>query len=253
METGDQSLERAEKQEFLLENIVTPGYRRESFAAFISTQKENGSDIDNWTFEELKQVVLDFQDSYKEPLTPEKGQDDSYDGSEAPELFGDRIKENNDIQNQPSEEEYAKEYDHIDLSAEGKENNNDEGENGQENEGVVKASICDFEDTTKISDQTAFNKITEHCIEITDAVHNPGGLFSFSYVEYYIDTQPFGWSVTRREQDFKRLREYLLKKYPQFIIPPMIQNKLFEMQADKDTKKVYFQEFLREITTNPEL
>lgn len=90
-------------------------------------------------------------------------------------------------------------------------------------------------------------------IDITDAITNPGGLFQFSYVEYYIETYPFGWSVTRKEQDFKRLREYFLKKFPQFVIPPIIQNKLFESKVDKDTKKIYYQEFLREIMTNQEL
>lgn len=116
-----------------------------------------------------------------------------------------------------------------------------------------KPILLDFEDTIKISDKTAINKADDVFIEITEVVNNPGGLFSFSYLDYIIDTHPFGWNVARREQDFKRLRDYLLKKFPQFVIPPFLQNKLLEAKAEVETKKLYYQEFLREVVANSEL
>lgn len=45
----------------------------------------------------------------------------------------------------------------------------------------------------------------------------------------------------------------MLKKFPQFVIPPLLQAKLLHAQADNETKKIYFQEFLREILSNQEL
>jgi len=37
-----------------------------------------------------------------------------------------------------------------------------------------------------------------------------------------LETKPFNWNVRRREVDFIKLREYYLKRYPQFVIPPLI-------------------------------
>jgi hypothetical protein len=116
-----------------------------------------------------------------------------------------------------------------------------------------KNKLLDFQDSVKISDKTALNKNDEVLLEITEAIQNPGGLFSFSFVEYTIETHPFGWNVLRKEQDFKRFRDYMVKKFPQFVIPPLLQTKLLEAQADIETKKTYFQEFLREIIRNKEL
>ncbi|CAI2363587.1 unnamed protein product [Moneuplotes crassus] len=247
---------RAQKQKFLLENIVNPGYKKELFAAYIADKRENGGDIDNWSLEELKEVVYDFQNSYEVSLNSDEN-NDSYeiDYHESPELFGDGASQNCDSQNVNSELSYTNDSNSTKHPVEEDQKISTEISKHQEGgeQRMRASSMCDIEDTTRISDLTAFNKVPDHSITITDAVHNSGGLFSFSYVEYYIETQPFGWNVKRREQDFQRLRNYLLKKFPQFVIPPLIQNKLFEMQSDKETKKVYFQEFLREVSSNPEL
>ena len=34
-------------------------------------------------------------------------------------------------------------------------------------------------------------------------------------------TYPFGWKVQRLDIDFVQLRNYLIRKYPQVIIPPL--------------------------------
>jgi hypothetical protein len=44
---------------------------------------------------------------------------------------------------------------------------------------------------------------------------------SSSLVQMEIMTYPFKWKVTRTHHDFNALRDYLLKKYPQTIIPPL--------------------------------
>ena len=36
-----------------------------------------------------------------------------------------------------------------------------------------------------------------------------------------IQTYPMGWKVQRLDIDFVQLRHYLVKKYPQVIIPPL--------------------------------
>jgi len=61
-----------------------------------------------------------------------------------------------------------------------------------------------------------------------------------------LNTYPMGWKVQRLDIDFVQLRHYLIKKYPQVIIPPLPKvnqkKKLTRKQLYK--KKVYYQKFL---------
>lgn len=51
-------------------------------------------------------------------------------------------------------------------------------------------------------------------VEITEAKYNPGGFFSFSYIDFEIETTPFDWLVRWKEIDFIKLREYYIKYFP---------------------------------------
>ena len=63
--------------------------------------------------------------------------------------------------------------------------------------------LLDFEERIKISEKTSLSKLDNASVEINETAYYPGGLLSFSYIEYILDTHPFGWTVERREQDFK--------------------------------------------------
>lgn len=62
-------------------------------------------------------------------------------------------------------------------------------------------------------------------------------------------TYPLGWKVQRLDIDFVQLRNYLIRKYPQVIIPPLPQvnqkKKLSRKQLQK--KKVYYQKFMTSV------
>ena len=53
---GDAALERAKKQQYLVEHIQSKGYDTTTFANFMATKKEGGGDVDVWNLEELKDV-----------------------------------------------------------------------------------------------------------------------------------------------------------------------------------------------------
>jgi hypothetical protein len=61
-----------------------------------------------------------------------------------------------------------------------------------------------------------------------------------------LQTYPMGWKVQRLDIDFVQLRHYLVKKYPQVIIPPLPlvnqKKKLTKKQLYK--KKIYYQKFM---------
>ena len=56
-----------EKQNYLTENILEKGYEAEEFADFLSIKKgQDGLDLDNWTMDELKNLVSEFIEYHKE-------------------------------------------------------------------------------------------------------------------------------------------------------------------------------------------
>ena len=56
-----------EKQNYLKENILEKGYEAEEFADFLSIKKgQDEIDLDNWTMDELKNLVNEFLEYHKE-------------------------------------------------------------------------------------------------------------------------------------------------------------------------------------------
>ncbi len=64
-----------------------------------------------------------------------------------------------------------------------------------------------------------------------------------------IVTYPFKWKVSRTHADFAVLRDYLLRKYPQTIVPPLPRfsgrKRLTHKQIVK--RQVYYQRFLTHV------
>ena len=56
----ESSEELEEKQKYLREEIQEKGYNTETFSDYMAQLKENGTDLNNWTLDELKQVVSSF-------------------------------------------------------------------------------------------------------------------------------------------------------------------------------------------------
>ena len=53
------------KQKYLRDEILSQNYDADEFSEFISQYKENGLDLSNWTFEELKDAVQKFKNKNK--------------------------------------------------------------------------------------------------------------------------------------------------------------------------------------------
>ena len=54
------------KQELLKNEIIGKSLNPEKFLQFCQSQKENGDDLNNWTYEELKQCVQNFAKSQEQ-------------------------------------------------------------------------------------------------------------------------------------------------------------------------------------------
>ena len=57
---SEEDLSIEEKQNYLRENILEKNYDTNSFIEFLKEKKEDGDDIQNWSFPDLKQVVKEF-------------------------------------------------------------------------------------------------------------------------------------------------------------------------------------------------
>ena len=55
-----------EKQQYLKSEILDQGYDADKFSEYICTIKENGTDLNNWTLEELQNIVISFKKQEKE-------------------------------------------------------------------------------------------------------------------------------------------------------------------------------------------
>ena len=54
--------EKIEKQNYLKENILQAGYDAALFGLFMAEQRDDGTDINNWTYDELVTLVKEFKD-----------------------------------------------------------------------------------------------------------------------------------------------------------------------------------------------
>lgn len=57
------SEETAQKQELLQREIIDKNLDKNAFINYCLRKKEDGDDLNNWTFQELKDLVSDFQNS----------------------------------------------------------------------------------------------------------------------------------------------------------------------------------------------
>jgi hypothetical protein len=57
----EQVKEIEEKQKYLVNEIMNQNYDPQRFSDYISNFKENGTDLNNWTFAELKEIVASFK------------------------------------------------------------------------------------------------------------------------------------------------------------------------------------------------
>lgn len=79
--------ETKNKQQFLRVEILEKGFDPNKFVEYISGERENGHDIDNWSFEDLEKAVREFcaHNTQNEELGRERAESKVYDSEEEEE------------------------------------------------------------------------------------------------------------------------------------------------------------------------
>ena len=194
-----------DKQNLLQSEIIDKNYDKTAFINFCLSKKENGDDLNNWTLEELTEIVTEF------------------------------VKNQNEAQQEAQPEE-QKVYASNDQPP-------TEGENPEiKKEDIEKMEKFNAEDSKNFKEKVIACKKLEKS-ELSDkkiiiTVKNPkekdGGVFGKSYVLYEVHTDPFNWVVYRRYSDFDNLRKLISKHFPSFYVPPLPNKKIGNRRFETD-------------------
>ena len=186
------------KQSLLQSEIIEKNYDKTAFINFCLSKKENGDDLNNWTLDELTEIVREFVNS--------QNQNQQEPQTDAPQNEG-----------QKGEQEIKKE----DIEKMEK-FNAEEPKNFKER--VIE---CRKLEKTQLND----NKLV---ITVRNPKEMDGGVFGKNYVVYEVQTDPFGWVVLRRFSDFDNLRKLIAKHFPSFYVPPLPNKKMGNRRFEPD-------------------
>ena len=186
------------KQTLLQTEIIEKNYDKTAFINFCLSKKENGDDLNNWTTEELTEIVREFVNSQNQTTAP------------SDTAKGD-AKGNQEIKKEDIEK--------IEKF------NAEESKNFKE-----KVIECRKLEKTQLND----NKLV---ITVRNPKEMDGGVFGKNYVVYEVQTDPFGWVVLRRFSDFDTLRKLISKHFPSFYVPPLPDKKMGNRRFEEDFLK----------------
>ena len=201
------------KQDLLNNEIITKNYDKNAFINFCLSKKENGDDLNNWTLEELKEIVSEFVSTQTEVQVEAQ-----------PEEQNQNYQESNPQQEIPPPEEQQQQEQEI------------------KKEDIEKMEKFNAEDSKSFKERVFTCKKLEKT-ELSDkkiiiTVKNPkekdGGVFGKNYVLYEVHTDPFNWTVYRRFSDFDNLRKLIAKHFPSFYVPPLPNKKIGNRRFEKD-------------------
>ena len=190
------------KQTLLQTEIIDKNYDKTAFINFCLSKKENGDDLNNWTLDELRQIVSEFVSS----------QTESQPQSEQPQEV---------VQYSPQAEGQQQEIKKEDIEKMEK-FNAEESKNFKE-----RVITCKKLERTDLSDK----KLQ---ITVKDPKEKDGGVFGKNYILYEVHTAPFNWIVYRRFSDFDNLRKLIAKHFPSFYVPPLPNKKMGNRRFEKD-------------------
>ena len=211
-----------EKQDYLRENILEKGYDTNMFIDFLKSKKgEDGENIDNWTLEDLREVVKEFTSLAENPNPVQE---------EKPE-----VKKEPEVEQNPPP-----------LT---KTNNTSNDEPGLKDEefGIV---IPDYTKCQQI-EKSELSKYDNIEIKINSYKLVDNGFFSKSYYNFQIETKPLNYNVNRRYSDFEWLKEKLSIIFNTSILPALCKKKKMVDESKINRRMRELEQFLNYLLKDP--
>ena len=188
-----------EKQNYLRENILEKGYNPNEFVDFLKSKKgEAGSDISNWSMDDLKEVVQEFV-SKNAPL--ENSEPPSEPPSEQNKIQIETKNTNTNAKINKSRSVIPGNSISISLT--------------EEDYGLI---VPDYVECIK-SETTELSKYDNIEITVTEPKKINNGFFSKAFINYLITTNQINGSVRRKHADFFWLKERLSTVFNLNVMP----------------------------------
>ena len=261
------------KQQFLQKEILEKKYDQNKFLQFCTSQRENGDDLNNWTFEELKTVVTNFQESQKVVEKPKQSsslneflasakvnsppqqqninQPPQYQspypnyGQKIPQ-YGQPTQYNQSFQPPQPQQQGNSQIPHLIqlvsslnplqqmLNSEKMQQKiNQDVQNCQLVQSNQSYPKIKFEINCKKAEKNILND-KEIKVKIQNPKTSEKSLLSTQYTVYEVSTESMKWLVLRRYSDFDWLRSILCKFYPRILVPPIPGKKVGNRRFEQD-------------------
>ena len=221
--------EKVQKQNLLKSEIIDNGYDQSEFIEFCMQKKKEGDDLNNWTYEELKNIIKEF-------IT--KTNHDYFQEKKVKEIPKESVeeKEKNDIKNDKEE-----------LS--------DEIINKNE-EKIIKIKCKELKKNI-LNDQKIFAKIEKFILMKSNNIisNNSYYVYEITISNRQKDSKDkIFFKVTRKYSDFLQLREILTKFFPYNYIPSLQEKSQSYLLNKENQQKIisYLNIFINAIISKEE-
>ena len=205
------------KQQFLREEILEKNYDAQSFINFLIAKKgENAADINNWSLDELKLIVVEYKNSHN--ISQEKGSDQNNLNQKK-----DNSKQKASIisyYNEDTNNEW------LFMNPESEANDNNSNSNSSFNSSLnIEHKIIEIDclepDHSPLSNYEQIDiKISSPKKEY-ESTGLKGFFMKTLYYTFLLENEELKLNRRRRYTDFEWLRKTLLRLYPGYYIPPL--------------------------------
>jgi len=242
------------KQSYLRKEILEKNYDTQSFLDFLITKKgDNASDINNWTIEELKSVVVEFKTNQNN-VSQKGNTSSSYLLEDLPPADNDVLKINEIITPFSNNNRNERESEYHNCF---NDNSNDwlfmKSDQPKERLSIsnymsINSNICSEEISCLEPDQSPFSKYEKIKIKVSspkkeyESTGIKGFFLKTLYYTFLIENEPLKLKKRRRYTDFEWHRKTIFRLYPGIYIPPL---PLKTLNVNKPEKIGKYQSFLQ--------
>jgi len=211
------------KQAYLRENVLEKGYDADEFMEFLQEKKgENGLDLNTWTMKELTKAVTDFIN--KKDNENEQGEEINTNMNKIEEVDEENIVSQRETKNM---NDNNNDNNNINTNDEVINNNNNINEIKENiNENIMEINEDDKFGKCQISEMTAISNTDGVIVKLSDPQKIEGRIFSKSFIQYTVLTEPLGYKTDKRYSDFSWLSKTLSLIYSNCVLPPLCKKHL---------------------------
>ena len=234
--------EQEQKQQFLRKEILDENYDPQAFINFLTTKKgETAADINNWTIDELKSIVVEFKKSQNNNISTKK---------EVPLNLDLNPKENPKPEQKKNfisyyNEDTNNEWLFMNLESETNDSTNNSFISLNNSENKTIEIDCLEPDHTPLAKYEKMNiKISSPKKEY-ESTGLKGFFMKTIYYTFLMENKELNINRRRRYTDFEWLRKTFLRLYPGYYIPPLPLNSINVNKPEKIEKyQRYLQRFV---------